>query len=110
MKKTLLRGNKFHLRNIQIFEFHELNPEMNATEIGKRFGLKRSQICNILTLYKPSELKINVVPSFYRENTYFIFNGVNEKMFETDSEKKILKIYSFDNAEKIELIKLGFKI
>jgi hypothetical protein len=103
-------SSQLHERNTDIYEFFIQNPEYTLENIGQKFGLKRSQVCNVINLYKPSEIEVQVVASLHKENTYFIFNGVNEKMFETDCYKKIKKDYHFDTVEKYELIKLGFRL
>lgn len=53
---------------------------------------------------------LEVVPSLNTANVYFLFNGINERIINTDDEKLILNIYDFHVEERLYLQLQGFKI
>lgn len=74
------------------------------------FNISRSRISEIIDEHFSILKKIMVVSSLDIENTYFVFNGINERKFTVDFLGFINESYLFNTYEKKELKQLGFNI
>ena len=78
--------------------------------IAKQFNASKSRISEIIDEYCKSLNKILVVPSLDLNNTYYAFNGLNERKFTACFLGYIQESHLFNTHEKEELRKIGFNI
>jgi hypothetical protein len=94
----------------QIVEYSKKHPDLTLKQLGKLFDKSESCIQRIMVEARNYEIPIFVVASECEENLYFVFNGINERKLHTDFDKFVLNGYHFNQAEKEQIRKLGFKI
>jgi hypothetical protein len=78
--------------------------------LSARFKIPRSNVSLIIDNYFSNLKRLFVVSSLDLENTYYAFNGINERKFTTDFLGYIQERYLFNSYEREFLKKLGFNI
>lgn len=90
---------------------HHINfPDDSLDTITAKFKKPRSTVSGIIQGFYDKKRRIYVVASITAENTFFVFNNLNERVFYTDIHGCIIDHSHFSEREKIELKKLGFRL
>jgi hypothetical protein len=98
------------IERAEIAKFAKENPDVSNSWLAIMFGKSDTTIRKILTEARNNEIPIFVVPSYCEENLFFVFDSISERKLHTDSENVVLNGYHFNQAEKEQIRKLGFKI
>lgn len=96
-------------KHIEAINHHLRNPNDSADTIAKKLKTSKQYVCEIIGKHYDEKRRLYVAASLSKDNTFFAFNGINEREFHTDNNNFILDSSGFSAMEKQALRSLGFK-
>ena len=92
----------------RIRKYFILNPDATLDQASVKLKIPKSTIQNNVANDIQRERKIHIVSSFSEENTFYVFNGINERKILSDNDFIVLNHEIFSSSERREIAKNGF--
>jgi len=94
----------------RISQYFLQNPDSTLDEASVDLKIPKSTLQGLVVKEFEESRQIYIVPSLARENEFYVFNGINERVLYTNYKNEVKNWEIFNVKEKKEIRSKGFII